>query len=66
MDERLWSLLERTGFSYLAELKGHFLTPWHVACSVDNVDDTVLLVRQLKSGLLEQKRKERLSWSGSG
>ena len=57
MDERLWILLEKTGFSYLNELKVHFLTPWHVACAVDDLEDTVLLVRQLKPGVLESEEK---------
>ena len=64
MDDRLWSSLEQSGFQFLGELKGHFLTPWHVACAVDSLDDTILLVRQLKSGLLEseEKREAKCLW----
>ena len=64
MDDRLWSSLEQSGFQFLGELKGHFLTPWHVACAVDSLDDTTLLVRQLKSGLLEseEKREAKCLW----
>ena len=43
MDDRLWSSLEQSGFQFLGELKGHFLTPWHVACAVDSLDDTANL-----------------------
>ena len=65
MDERVWSLLEQTGFLSLGELKEHFVTPWRVACAVDDMDDTILLIRQLRSGLLEseEKRKAKRVWN---
>ena len=65
MDVRLWTLLEGTGFSFLKELRDHFRTPWHVACAVDDFDDTVLLIKQLKSGLLEseEKREAKFLWN---
>ena len=64
MDDRLWSLLEQTGFSFLADLKRHFATPWHVACAVDDLDDTALLIRQLRAGLLEseEQREAKRVW----
>ena len=55
MDDRLWGSLEQSGFRYLDDLRRHFVTPWHVACAVDSLDDTILLVRQLRSGLLESE-----------
>eukprot|EP00439_Symbiodinium_sp_Y106_P020335 s8376_g2.t1 len=47
MEDRLWGLLEESGFEAVRELRLHFLTPWHVACSVDGIDDSVTMVEQV-------------------
>ena len=64
MEDRLWGLLEESGFEAVRELRLHFLTPWHVACSVDGIDDSVTMVEQVLPNALpsEHKKMGALLW----
>ncbi|CAE7713877.1 unnamed protein product [Symbiodinium necroappetens] len=58
MDDRLWRLLEDSGCTCVSELRVHFATPWHVACSVDSLEDAIVLAEQVvpKASSAEHKR----------
>ena len=64
MEDRLWGLLEESGFEAVRELRLHFLTPWHVACAVDSIDDSVTMVEQVLPSALpsEHKKMGALLW----
>ena len=66
MEDRLWGLLEESGFEAVRELRLHFLTPWHVACSVDGIDDSVTMVEQVLPNACPQSIRKWRRFSGNG
>ncbi|CAE7417306.1 unnamed protein product [Symbiodinium sp. CCMP2592] len=64
MEDRLWNLLEDTGCTCVRELRLHFQTPWHLACSVDSLEDSVVLAEQIIPSALpsDHKRAGALIW----
>ena len=57
MDDRLWRLLEESGCTCVSELRIHFATPWHLACSVDSLEDSVTLAEQVLPRALASEHK---------
>ncbi|CAE7725645.1 RE2 [Symbiodinium sp. CCMP2592] len=64
MEDRLWNLLEDTGCICVRELRLHFDTPWHLACSVDSLEDSVVLAEQILPSAVssDHKRAGALIW----
>ena len=65
MEDRLWRLLESSGCNCVSELRLHFHTPWHLACSVDSAEDAVILAEQIQPSALPSvhKRTGACIWS---
>ena len=65
MEDRLWRLLESSGCTCVSELRLHFHTPWHLACSVDSAEDAVVLAEQIQPSALpsDHKRTGACIWS---
>ncbi|CAE7311739.1 unnamed protein product, partial [Symbiodinium sp. CCMP2592] len=63
-EDRLWNLLEDTGCTCVRELRLHFDTPWHLACSVDSLEDSVVLAEQILPSAVssDHKRAGALIW----
>ena len=57
MDDRLWRLLEDSGCICVSELRVHFATPWHLACSVDSLEDATVLAEQVVPKALPAEHK---------
>ncbi|CAE7515150.1 unnamed protein product [Symbiodinium microadriaticum] len=57
MDDRLWRLLEDSGCICVSELRVHFATPWHLACSVDSLEDATVLAEQVMPKALPAEHK---------
>ncbi|CAE7206607.1 unnamed protein product [Symbiodinium sp. CCMP2592] len=62
--DRLWNLLEDSGCTCVRELRLHFHTPWHLACSVDSLEDSVVLAEQVLPSAVssDHKRAGALIW----
>ena len=65
MEERLWSALQSSGCSCVPLLKENFASPWHLACAVEDEEDSGRLVAQISENLShsECQKEGKFIWA---